>query len=88
MSVKMELWELVERLSDREAAEMLSYMQWLTREGQAEPEDDLDTLIARQGVEPIADPMSLAKGIWPEDEPVDDFLAARVAWKHAITRED
>lgn len=41
---------------------------------------DIETLAERQGVQPVQDPSALLGG-WPEDEPVDDFLAARQEWR-------
>ena len=43
---------------------------------------DLPELIAQQDFRPLTDPLALREGIWPEDESVDDFLAAREAWRH------
>ena len=33
------------------------------------------------GVAPIHDIRELAVGVWPEEDSVDDFLAARKAWR-------
>jgi hypothetical protein len=41
---------------------------------------DIGTLAERQGVQPIGDFAALLGG-WPEDESVDDFLAALHQWK-------
>jgi len=42
--------------------------------------DDVHTLAEHQGVQPITDLDALAGG-WPEDEPVDDFIAAVREWR-------
>jgi hypothetical protein len=36
----------------------------------------LDELIAQQGKSPITDVQALHRNFWPEDEPIEDFLAA------------
>ena len=41
---------------------------------------DIETLAEHQGIRPIQDP-SILLGGWPEDESVDDFLAARREWR-------
>ena len=41
---------------------------------------DIHTLAERQGVQPVADFDSLLGG-WPEDESIDDFLAALSDWR-------
>jgi hypothetical protein len=41
---------------------------------------DIHTLAERQGVQPIADFDNLLGG-WPEDESIDDFLAALSNWR-------
>ena len=40
---------------------------------------DIESLATEQGIEPVSDPSNLLGG-WPEDESVDDFLAARQEW--------
>jgi hypothetical protein len=42
--------------------------------------DDVHTLAQHQGVQPVADFDALLGG-WPEDEPVDDFIAAVREWR-------
>ena len=41
---------------------------------------DIQTLAERQGIQPVADFDGLLGG-WPEDEPIDDFLAALSDWR-------
>lgn len=41
---------------------------------------DIQGLAERQGVSPVADLDSLLGG-WPEDESIDDFLAALSGWR-------
>jgi len=41
----------------------------------------VDELIAQQGKGPISDPTVLLGDFWPEDEPVEDFLAALHKWR-------
>jgi hypothetical protein len=41
----------------------------------------VDELIAQQGKGPISDPMALLGDFWPEDEPVEAFLAALHEWR-------
>ena len=36
----------------------------------------VDELIAQQGKGPISDPRILLGDFWPEDEPIEEFLAA------------
>jgi hypothetical protein len=45
----------------------------------------LATLAATQGVTPIDRPEDLLGDFWPEDEQVEDFLAAIEAWQHRDT---
>ena len=40
----------------------------------------LDELIAQQGKGPVADVGRLHGDFWPEDEPIEDFLAALHEW--------
>jgi hypothetical protein len=42
--------------------------------------DDVHTLAKHQCVQPITDFDALLGG-WPEDEPVDDFIAAIREWR-------
>jgi len=42
---------------------------------------DLATLATAQGVTPIERPEDLLGDFWPEDEQVEDFLAAIEAWQ-------
>ena len=41
----------------------------------------VDELIAQQGKGPIHDPRVLLGDFWPEDEPVEEFLAALREWR-------
>jgi hypothetical protein len=41
----------------------------------------VDELIAQQGKEPIRDPNVLLGDFWPEDEPIEEFLAALHEWR-------
>lgn len=41
---------------------------------------DLDSLFRAQGVKPVARLEDLLGDFWPDDERVDDFLAARQDW--------
>ena len=41
----------------------------------------VDELIAQQAKKTIADPRTLLGDFWPEDEPVEDFLAALREWR-------
>ena len=42
--------------------------------------DDVHTLAKHQGVQPVAD-FGVLLGGWPDDEPVDDFIAAVREWQ-------
>lgn len=42
--------------------------------------DDIHTLAERQGVQPVTD-FDAFLGGWPEDEPLDDFIAAIREWR-------
>ncbi len=44
-------------------------------------EPTLDELIAQQGKSPILDARSLHGDFWPEDEPIEKFLAALDEWR-------
>ena len=46
-----------------------------------EAEARLRALLEAQGVRPIQDPEQLVFPDWPEDETVDDFLAAVREWR-------
>jgi len=41
----------------------------------------VDELIAQQRKEPIRDPRTLLGDFWPEDEPIEEFLAALLQWR-------
>jgi hypothetical protein len=41
----------------------------------------LDELIRQQGKGPVTDPSILHGNFWPEDEPIEDFLAALYEWR-------
>ncbi|MGD1070739.1 MAG: hypothetical protein ABSB15_11415 [Bryobacteraceae bacterium] len=48
----------------------------------------LEELIAQQGKGPVND-LSVFQGGWPEDEPVEDFVAALREWRgHARSIQD
>lgn len=47
----------------------------------SEAEARLAALIAAQGVRPIENPEEFGFRDWPEDESVDDFLAAVREWR-------
>jgi hypothetical protein len=44
---------------------------------------DLDELAAQQGVGAVTDFESLLGDFWPEDDAVDDFIAAVRTWRKA-----
>jgi len=41
----------------------------------------VEEVIAQQGKEPLSDPEALLGDFWPEDEPVEEFLAALHEWR-------
>jgi hypothetical protein len=41
----------------------------------------VEELIAQQAKGPISDPVALLGDFWPEDEPIEDFLAALDEWR-------
>jgi hypothetical protein len=41
----------------------------------------LEQLMREQGVVPIEDPSKLEGDFWPEDEPIEMFLAALDEWR-------
>jgi hypothetical protein len=41
----------------------------------------LEQLMREQGVGPIEDPSKLEGDFWPEDEPIEMFLAALDEWR-------
>ncbi len=41
----------------------------------------IEELLAQQGKGPISDPTVLLGDFWPEDEPVEEFLAALDEWR-------
>jgi hypothetical protein len=41
----------------------------------------LEELVAQQGKRPVADARTLHGNFWPEDERVEDFLAALHEWR-------
>jgi hypothetical protein len=51
------------------------------REFFSRSQEDLATLVARQGVPPVNNLDDLVGGFWPEDEAVDDFIAAVRQWR-------
>lgn len=78
MSVRDELHRLIDELPDHD----IRAVERLLRARTLPKHISLDALAAQQGFRPITDPFTLAEGIWPEDESVDDFLTAREAWRH------
>lgn len=44
--------------------------------------DDLDTLIAEQGVRPVTNIDELASDLWPKDEDPDEFLRQLREWRN------
>jgi hypothetical protein len=50
------------------------------------PGVDLRVLAERQGAQPITDWAALLGG-WPEDEPIDDFIAAVREWRRSSPAE-
>ena len=48
----------------------------------------LDQIIAEQGVKPITDISILYGDFWPEDENLDDFLAAVKEWRRGNKSEN
>ena len=47
----------------------------------AQQQTDLQTLAARQGVQPVANFDDLLGDFWPEDETADEFIAAVRQWR-------
>jgi hypothetical protein len=41
----------------------------------------VDELIAQQGKGPLSDPKILLGDFWPEEEPIEEFLAALHDWR-------
>jgi len=41
----------------------------------------VDELIAQQGKGPISDPRTLLGDLWPDNEPIEEFLAALREWR-------
>jgi len=41
----------------------------------------IDELIAQQGKGPITDVSELLGDFWPDDEPIEDFIAALHEWR-------
>jgi hypothetical protein len=78
MSIKEDVHRLVETLSEEELRTLRDALRAPTLPDFV----DLPTLIDQQAVAPLTDPLALAEGVWPEDEEVDEFLAARAAWQH------
>jgi hypothetical protein len=48
---------------------------------------DLESLAAQQGVSPMDDPETLSGDFWPEDESVDEFIAAVREWRREAQTE-
>jgi hypothetical protein len=48
---------------------------------------DLDALAEEQGVAPIEDIDELVADFWPEDESLEDFMAAVRRWRHEGNRQ-
>ena len=47
----------------------------------SQPQVDLKTLAAQQGVQPVANFEDLLGDFWPEDETADEFIAAVRQWR-------
>ncbi len=71
-----------------EALDMANHMTEPT-EDQRETLAELQKLAEAQGVKPLDEKTLRAMaGVWPEDESVDEFLAAREKWRReAQSRE-
>ena len=41
----------------------------------------VDELIAQQGKGPVGDPSTLLGDLWPDDEAIEEFLAALHEWR-------
>ena len=46
-----------------------------------QPQADLETLAAQQGVQPVTNFEDLLGDFWPEDETADEFIAAVRQWR-------
>ncbi len=77
MSIKEEFHRLVDELSESELAALRHRLDG----GPLPDRIELPTLLAQQAVTPMSDPLSVVEGIWPEQDSVDEFLAAREAWQ-------
>ena len=77
MVTRDDLHRLVDALADGE----LQRIERLLDTSTIPDRLDLPALIAQQGFRPLIDPLALTEGIWPDDESVDDFLAAREVWR-------
>ena len=65
-----------------DAADALSRMQLDARE-------KLERLIEEQGVKPLdIERLGAMSTVWPEDEVVDEFLAARDLWRRECRRRE
>ena len=78
MSIKEELHRLVDELSESE----LAALRYQLGGGRLPDRIDLPALLAQQTATLMSDPLSEVEGIWPEEDSVDEFLAAREAWQH------
>ena len=78
LSIKEEFHRLVDELPESELAALRHRLGG----GPLPDRIDLPTLLAQQAVTPMSDPLSAVEGIWPEEDSVDEFLAAREAWQH------
>lgn len=76
---KKTLHRLIETMPDDE----LEQIERLLHGEQLPERLDLATLIAQHQTIPPDDLFALAAGIWPEDESVEEFLAARESWRRA-----
>jgi hypothetical protein len=72
-----EVLERSVRRADLSEAVFASYWRDLPRRSPA----DLAALARGQGIQPVGDPEAITGG-WPEDDSVDEFLAARKRWQH------
>lgn len=65
-------------------------MGWVLPQGcsPAEKLAALEALAELQGIKPIDDPREMIGDFWPENESVDEFLAARKRWQQVPRRPE
>ena len=54
----------------------------------SDPKISIEELVAQQGVKPIENIDDLKGDFWPEDESVDDFIAAVRQWRDEGVAQD